>query len=321
MDQNIISVILPVFNGGQYLHDAIESVLNQTFSDFEFIIVNDGSTDHTKDIILSYGDPRIRFVDNAENKGLIYSLNKGLELANGKYIARMDADDISFPDRFKQQVAFMETHPEIGICGTAVKASINGKERVLYYPNDDKNIRVQMLDRPPFSHPSIMMRKSILDEFNITYSQEFEHNEDYRLYIDLLKVTQAGNLKKPLIYYNTLNPNRISAGYQAEMTELRTKNRKLFVQYYFRLSIEEADSFYGSPGIKRIKSYLKIKERISAKEKKILSQIWYTDTLYLINAHFFYSIKYLYILLFDLSVINLKRWFYLFSHYFKNEHR
>ena len=113
--QPVISVILPVYNAERFLREAIDSVLKQTFVDFEFIILNDGSTDKTEDIILSYKDPRIRYVKNEKNLKLIKTLNKGVDMARGKYIARMDADDISLPERFEKEVAYLEAHPDVAV--------------------------------------------------------------------------------------------------------------------------------------------------------------------------------------------------------------
>ena len=98
-----ITVLMPVYNAGKYLREAIDSILNQSFSDFEFLIINDGSTDNSKNIIESYNDQRIKFIENDKNSGVIFSLNRGLDLAKGGYIARMDADDISLRDRLKIQ--------------------------------------------------------------------------------------------------------------------------------------------------------------------------------------------------------------------------
>jgi glycosyltransferase involved in cell wall biosynthesis len=113
-----ISVVMPVYNGKEYLALAVESILRQTFADFEFIIINDGSTDNSADIAASYEDPRIKLLHNDKNLGLIPSFNRGLENSRGEYIARMDADDIAFPDRFKKQVAFLDDHPDIALCGS-----------------------------------------------------------------------------------------------------------------------------------------------------------------------------------------------------------
>jgi glycosyltransferase involved in cell wall biosynthesis len=113
-----ISVVMSVYNGEKYLRQAIESILQQTYTDFEFIIIDDGSTDSSREIIQSYDDKRIRLVINEQNIGLTKSLNKGIRLAKGEFIARMDADDISLPQRFEKQVAYLDSHPEVGVLGT-----------------------------------------------------------------------------------------------------------------------------------------------------------------------------------------------------------
>src|SRR5690349_12648910 len=109
---------MAVYNGARYLREAVESVLNQSFQDFEFLVINDGSTDHTREIILSYDDSRIRLVDNRQNRGQTASLNLGLQLAQGDLIARQDADDISEPERLARQVLFLEDHSEVALLGT-----------------------------------------------------------------------------------------------------------------------------------------------------------------------------------------------------------
>ena len=118
MKQAQVTVLMPVYNAEQYLREAIGSILHQTFTDFEFIIINDGSTDRSEEIIKSYTDTRIRYYKNESNLKLIATLNKGFDLAGGKYIARMDADDISLPNRLQLQFELMEKNPEVGLCGT-----------------------------------------------------------------------------------------------------------------------------------------------------------------------------------------------------------
>ncbi|MGB1216791.1 MAG: glycosyltransferase family 2 protein, partial [Saprospiraceae bacterium] len=127
----IVSVIMPVYNGGTYLHTAIQSILHQKFSDFEFIIINDGSSDNSLEIIESFEDKRIKCISFEQNQGIVAALNKGVESSKGKYIARMDADDISHPERLGKQVDFLEKRTEIGIVGTgAFIFSINKNNKI-----------------------------------------------------------------------------------------------------------------------------------------------------------------------------------------------
>ena len=130
-----VTVLMAVYNGERYLRDAVESILCQTFRDFQFLIINDGSTDNTRDLILSYDDARIVLVDSEHNVGQTRSLNRGLELAAGELIARQDADDISEPDRLAKQVAFLERHPEVALLGTwykeiDVQGTVIGKRKL-----------------------------------------------------------------------------------------------------------------------------------------------------------------------------------------------
>ncbi|GHV70961.1 hypothetical protein FACS189420_4200 [Bacteroidia bacterium] len=198
-----ISVVLAVYNGELYLKEAIDSILSQTFKDFEFIIVNDGSTDSTAEIILACDDPRIVYIENEVNKGLIFSLNLGLSLSRGKYIARMDADDIALPKRLQVQYDFMESHPEIGLCGSIVEAFYEGTQKkiVVQFPEDDKSIRVYAYFQSPFCHPTVMFRKEIITKYNMEYPKAFHRAEDYALWIEMLKYTQTYNIQSVLLHY------------------------------------------------------------------------------------------------------------------------
>lgn len=163
----MISVVMPVYNGEKYLREAIDSILNQTCTDFEFIILNDASTDETEEIILSYDDPRITYARNETNLQIANTLNKGIALAKGKYIARMDADDISLPERFERQIKFMEDNPDIDVCGCSMKTF--GMQNVIYrVPKTHDEIMVKLLCGFALAHPTIMGKRSFL---NITMLQ------------------------------------------------------------------------------------------------------------------------------------------------------
>lgn len=151
----LISVVMAVYNGADYLVPAIDSILQQTYSHFEFIIINDGSTDDTTKILQHYEqlDERIKVYAQA-NQGLPISLNRGIRLARGKYIARMDADDISLPERFAKQVEFMESHPEVGVCGTQIKM-IGENSYVDAYPSSHPAIQCWLLLASGIAHPSV----------------------------------------------------------------------------------------------------------------------------------------------------------------------
>lgn len=208
-----VTVLMPVYNGEKYLREAIESILDQTFTDFEFLIINDGSTDGSVGIVESYKDRRIRLVHNEKNLGLIASLNRGMELARGEYIARMDCDDISLPLRLEKQVVFMDAHPEIGVCGSWAKVidengNVNGSIKAL----TGKSIKRLCWRPSPFIHPTCIIRSSLLKENR--YSEGYPHAEDYELWLRLSKKTVFFNLKDYLLYYrihlgNVTNRDRI----------------------------------------------------------------------------------------------------------------
>ena len=154
-----VSVLMSVYNGDRYLREAIDSILNQTLDNFEFIIIDDGSTDASNQIIKSYRDPRLKMVKNKENIGLTKSLNIGIGLCCGEYIARMDADDISLPKRLEIQYKFMDDHPEVGICGTLNRGIENNKVGISKYPEDHDSIYCMLLFQNVFDHSTLMMSK------------------------------------------------------------------------------------------------------------------------------------------------------------------
>ncbi len=204
-----LSVVLAVHNGEKYISQAVESILNQTFPNFEFIIINDGSTDSTSRILNSHTDPRIRLIENKLNRGLVACLNTGIMLSRGKYIARMDADDIADLHRLEKQFDFMESHPEIGICGSYIRVFFEGtgKSQVVKFPENDKAIRAFTFFQAPFSHPSVMLRKSVLDSYELEYPDQFYRAEDYAFWTELLKYTQAANLPEVLLHYRRHQTN------------------------------------------------------------------------------------------------------------------
>jgi glycosyltransferase involved in cell wall biosynthesis len=148
-----ISVLMSVYNGEKYLKEAVDSILNQTFSDFEFIVINDHSTDSTSEILFSYKDSRLKIIENDENIGITKSLNKGLRLVSGKYTARMDADDISFNNRLEKQLQYLEDNPDVGVLGTM--AISNGKylKYKINLPSKDYLIKWQLFFSNPIIHP------------------------------------------------------------------------------------------------------------------------------------------------------------------------
>ena len=174
-----ISVIMPVHNEPEmYLRAAINSILNQTYRDFELIIINDASSNNAEEVILSYQDSRIRYYKNDENLRVIKTLNKGLSLATGEYIARMDADDISFKKRFEKQVEILESNENIGLVNSQCYIFPNKKkvEPPMFHNDIEKVLKYSV---NCVVHPVVMLRKSIIENYGLKYSEKYLHRRYY----------------------------------------------------------------------------------------------------------------------------------------------
>ena len=225
-----ISVVLPVYNAEETVAEAIDSILQQTFMDFELIIINDGSIDNSEEIILSYSDERIRYYSNGENRGLIYSLNRGLRLAKGKYIARMDADDISLPERFEKQVRIMEDKPHVIVCGTLVKYFGSTKCRLPFTAYEDSGLnKEKLLLGCCFAHPTVMIRRQILVDTGIVYHDDYLHAEDYKMWIDLAAHGDFYNIQEVLLKYR-LSATQISQNSNLSQIEYSIKCRREYIE-------------------------------------------------------------------------------------------
>jgi len=197
----LVSVLLPVFNSENYLNESIESILSQSFQDFELIIINDGSTDNSRNILEKFAleDPRIRVFDQ-ENTGIIGALNRGLQLARGKYIARMDSDDVSLPNRLSRQVEYMDTHPQVGACGTWIRYH-GHKEGEWQTPIDNQTIRCKLLFESVLAHPTVMMNRDILNMHNLCYRYDYQHAEDYDLWVNIAQHADLANIPEVHLLY------------------------------------------------------------------------------------------------------------------------
>lgn len=204
-----VSVILSAYNAEKYLAFAVESILNQTFGDFEMFLINDASTDGTGRIIGSFSDPRIININNRTNLGVAVSANRCMDMANGEYIARMDADDISMPRRFEYQVKFMDENPDVGVCGSWIDTIGPYKNYTNKYPADHAEIKYRMLYENPFCQPVIMLRKKLFDKFNLRYEPSFFPSEDYDLWEKSLECFEGANIQKILLSYR-IHPKNAS---------------------------------------------------------------------------------------------------------------
>ncbi len=224
-----VSVLTPLYNTDPaMLKEAIESVLNQTFTDFEFILLND-SPENTMldDIVASYHDKRIVYVKNEKNLGISASRNKLLNLAQGEYLAIFDHDDICMPTRLEKEVAYLDAHPQTGVCGSwAIQIP---KNRLLKRPQRSVDIKNAMLSHIPIIHSACMIRKSVLLKNHICWEEAYSPCEDHMLFARLMAVTMFYNIPEPLIQYR-LYPQNTTA-LQGEIME---DKRRLVLSYLHR---------------------------------------------------------------------------------------
>ncbi len=213
-----VTVLMPVYNGQKSLRQAIDSILNQTYKNFEFLIINDGSSDESELIIRSYSDKRIRLINNERNIKLISTLNKGLELARGEYIVRMDCDDISLPHRIQTQVDFMDNNPEVGVCGSWIKLFGKGKPRVIKHYSSKDDIKCSFLFLGSLAHPSVIIRKSMFAKYGLQYSGEYIHVEDFELWSRCCFLFPMANIPEVLLLYR-INPEGISQKHTLEQAK------------------------------------------------------------------------------------------------------
>ncbi len=203
-----VTVYMPVLNGAKYIRKAIDSILGQSYRDFEFIIIDDGSNDDTASVIQKYRDPRIKLICNKRNIGTAAASNKAMALARGRFVVRMDCDDISLKDRLVTQVAFMEKNPEVAVCGAWIK-TFGGTRTIMKYPTKHEEIRAQLLFDSSIANPSTIIRKNIFLDNGLNFKETYKRAEDYDLWVRASDVVRLVNLPRILVKY------RIRENYRA----------------------------------------------------------------------------------------------------------
>ena len=237
LKKDLISVVMCNYNTPvKYLKESIDSVLNQTYSNFEFIIIDDGSTDDSLEFIKSYNDDRIKLFVNSENIGLAKSLNKGFEMARGEYIARMDSDDICYLERFEKQIDYMKNHPDTIVCGTWAKIiDENNTMRIEDWArmsiDDMESYRINLLlyNYPAIVHTSAFFNHHLILKYNIKYNEEYKFSQDYELW------TRCSKICKCYILQNTL------VLYRVHSTSISQSKRSLQKEYAFRIIQNQLD--------------------------------------------------------------------------------
>lgn len=278
----LVSVIMPVYNTPErILREAIESILNQTLKSFEFIIIDDCSKKSIQPVVESYNDERIIFIRNKQNLGVTGAPNIGLDNARGVYIARMDSDDISYPDRFEKQVEYLENNPDIDILGCAFEKF--PKKRITKLPLDDAAIKCAMIfNYNAICHPSVMLRKSTIDRLNVRYEKQHEVCEDYGVWLKYVNEVKFANLDDVLLRYRW-NGNNISK----RKTHIQSANTQILMfkaqGEYFELPCKQAinsvekcrdNKIVTSKDLKIINDFImKVKNRLRAEKPECIYNV------------------------------------------------
>ena len=214
-----IAVVLPVYNGEKYLAAAIRSVLTQTFRDLELLVIDDGSTDRTAEVVAGFSDPRLRLIQHQRNLGLMTALNTGIRQSQSELIARMDADDICRPRRFEKQVAYLETHPEVSVCGTWYRM-FGARRRSMRPPVEPEHIRAALFFNNAMGSPTLFLRRRLLEQHSLFYNEAFTNAEDYEFIARAAELTRLANLPEFLLLH------RCHEG-QKSVTQERDMNEKV----------------------------------------------------------------------------------------------
>lgn len=293
-----ITVLMPVYNCEPYIEEAVRSILNQTFTDFEFLIIDDFSNDNTVSIIKSIKDSRIILIEKSFNTGLTNSLNLGLNLAKGEYIARMDGDDISLPYRFSKQLNYLDSNPKVILCGTNI--SIIDTDRIIKFPEKNEEIKMAFLNGNCMAHPSVMIRKNSLQEFNLKYDKSKEPAEDYDFWVRLLGVGELYNFQEVLLNYR-VHDFQVSQKREAEQIQTTIDTRLKMLNYLnYSFSAKEYDllkkvmMFDLGLNSQEIKSFFILKEKmIKADPNNFFNAKAFNEYLNNLQFHFlkYYFLK------------------------------
>ena len=250
MNLPLVSVLMPCYNVEQYVEESLKSILEQTYRNIEVIAINDCSTDNTGVILeqLAKEDNRIQIVNNEKNLKLIKTLNKGITLCNGEYIARMDSDDIALPTRIEKEVQFLESHKDHDIVSTlfyAFRSENPNKKSLHLNPIYDEELRGYMLFKSGICHPAVMIRKRVFTELGLNFEAEYLHVEDYALWSEAIYKTKLANINEPLLLYR-VHKNQVSSLYEDLQTDNKKKVFKIHCKHLGLPTTDEYMDIYAS---------------------------------------------------------------------------
>lgn len=235
MKNPTISVLMSVYNGSKYLSTSIDSILNQTYKDFEFIITNDCSNDESFEILKKYEklDERIKIINNKENKGLTKSLNSMLLAVKGKFIVRMDDDDFAYPNRFEEQVNFMNSNPSILASGTYIRYVGDYSSTRCNYSYLNSDVVADLFCGTPIAHPTAIIRREVFEQYKIFYNESLKYSQDYYFWYEISKVGEIANLPKILLDYR-VSSKQISSKHNLEQSNYAINIRKSIITSYVK---------------------------------------------------------------------------------------
>lgn len=306
LHNKLISVVLPVYNGALYLQEAIDSILAQSYSEFELIIIDDGSNDNSSDIIRSYSDLRIRFYQQ-QNQGLAATLNNCIALATGEYIARQDQDDTSYPDRLAKQVEFLNNNLEYGMVGTWAEIWEKDKstDRAHRHPTNDLELKFELLFNNPFVHSSMMIRKEVFDNVGgYSIDKTRQPPEDYEMWSRVAKNYKVANLPEMLHVYREMPQSMSRTGdnpFLRNLLKINTENLAFYTssiysqQAYYDLAALTHGEYGLYSGKTRLKEMISIiRDATKNLQNQNAAQIGnfqsYVDSsLSRLNYHYFQS--------------------------------
>jgi glycosyltransferase involved in cell wall biosynthesis len=233
----LISVIIPTRNAEKFIREAVESIILQSYSHLQILILDDASSDATLSIVEKLADPRIEIYKSPANKGQSYQLNLGIEHSRGDYISIMHADDVANSDKLEKQLGFLNNNPEVGICGCHVNL-IGDKKGLWVYPLNDRQCKDMLLNSVPFAHPAVLIRKSVLKQIPNPYDLQLVAAEDYDLWVRLAVVTGFGNVQEPLLSYR-IHSQQISQVRKVQEEQAIFEIRTRLVGRFFRMEDKE----------------------------------------------------------------------------------
>ena len=282
---DLLTVIMPVYNGEKYLEEAINSVLNQTFTDFKLLVLNDNSSDRTSSILDAYQkkDSRIEVINKAKNEGPARLRNEGIDRAQTEFIAIMDADDISQPTRFEKQIRVFKEHPEVGLCCSWFTIFGNKKEKIIKHSKTHDALKVQFLENCAVGNSTVMLRKEALGD--LRFETEFIVAEDYVLWSKLIRNTKFHNIQESLVRYRWHQTNISQTREQyAQDTERIIRERQL---NYLGIKADDdsMENYLNAISLKRNLTLDQIKPAIKASKDliKVNKSANYYDSIILEN--------------------------------------